>query len=573
VPRLFRTTRTRVLAFLLVCSVPTMGLALSDAHANRQRQAMAAAERAALLREAAAGNVVAAIEGAHQMLATLRSTPPVRDGTAEACASLLQSVVDAMAARYTGIVLVGPDGMLRCASRLRDEAPSDMSVLAFFREARARGGFVVSRISIGVGTGIHNLAVAMPGLAPADAPAGGAPVLAVGIRSDFLLQAGRRLAAPPATAIWIIDEANGSLALTEAASDAALPDAATAARVWDGSGQAVRGTAHDGSGFTYAAGTVQDDLRLIVGLADADWQGAADAAFRRRMLELAGILIVSLCAVLAALNLSVAGPIQTLAARVRGWQEQSGPFRPGNLQHAPAEVQALADAFAAATQALADRQAAQLQALAAREAMLAETHHRVKNNLQIVASLLNLQSDRAASPDARTELHAAASRIGTLSIVHRHLYLHGDPKEVELRPFLNDIARQALGGPGERIALVLDAPAMMLPADAALPLALIVNELVGNAVQHAFDDGRAGRVTVRLTALEPPAGMATLVVEDDGSGHAEAAADGLGTRLIRALSRQLGGTLAVAPRDGGGSRVALSFPLAARRAAERPAVG
>jgi len=317
-----------------------------------------------------------------------------------------------------------------------------------------------------------------------------------------------------------------------------------------------------------------------VALPDAEWVGAADAAFRRRVIELAAILIVSFFAVVGALNLSVVGPIQQLARRVRAWNEKSGPFVPGNVNRAPAEVQALADSFAAATRSLAARQAAQEEALRQREAMLAETHHRVKNNLQIVASLLNLQSDRESDPAVRAHFLAAGTRIRTLSIVHRHLYQHGDPSVVELRPFLEDVARQALNRMGERneerIALAVNGPEVLLPADAALPLGLIVNELVGNAATHAFSDGAQGRISVQVDRDPEDDSRMRVTVEDDGSGRGPDAigpeaekAGGLGMRLVRALSRQLGATLEIEPAAPRGTLARLAFPLAQERQGPR----
>ena len=200
-----------------------------------------------------------------------------------------------------------------------------------------------------------------------------------------------------------------------------------------------------------------------------------------------------------------------------------------------------------------------------------EIHHRVKNNLQIVASLLNLQASRIKVPQAKAEFQSARDRIRALATLHRHLYAHGELHTINMRGFLTELCEQLFQALGEterrRIHLEIEAPELGMYSDQVVPLALVVTEAVSNAVKYAFPHGRRGRISVRLTVDEE---TARLVMEDDGVGIPAGQAmtetgirDGLGIQLIRGFARQLNASLMV--EEGQGTRYELRFPL--RRAA------
>lgn len=200
-----------------------------------------------------------------------------------------------------------------------------------------------------------------------------------------------------------------------------------------------------------------------------------------------------------------------------------------------------------------------------------EIHHRVKNNLQIIASLLNLQANRIRQPQARAEFQSARDRVRALATLHRHLYAHEELHTINMRLFLTELCGQLFQAMGEtegkRIALSIEAPEVQVSSDQAVPLALIVTEAVSNAVKYAFPHGRRGHVWVHLAA---EGDAATLEVRDDGVGIAagreetEAGTrDGLGLTLIRGFARQLGATLTV--EEGRGTRYVVRLPLRRER--------
>ena len=197
-------------------------------------------------------------------------------------------------------------------------------------------------------------------------------------------------------------------------------------------------------------------------------------------------------------------------------------------------------------------------ALDQKSALLQELDHRVKNNLQVVASLVLLKSRRIKDQGARRVLTDMAERIGALSTAHRLLYADGGATWFDLREFLTDLSRDLmvpLNAADIELSLELDSVA--ISSAKAAPLALLVNELVGNAIRHAFPDGRG-----RLSVMAKWDGALRIVVQDDGVGPARhtSSDESFGKTLIDMLARQLKATMSwedAAP----GTRAVLVVPL------------
>ncbi len=190
-------------------------------------------------------------------------------------------------------------------------------------------------------------------------------------------------------------------------------------------------------------------------------------------------------------------------------------------------------------------------ALARNQVLFREIHHRVKNNLQTVASMLNLQP---ISPDIKRQMN---HRIGAMSALHEQIYRSGDFARVEVKDYLQAIVDRIRSSQESKVGLVADIEPMTVGKDAATPLGLLVNEVVTNAFKHGFPEGRAG--TVRVTLKKLPDNQAELTVEDDGVGFAgPKSSQGIGMRLVDALTAQLGGTSSFSGE--GGSKFVLNFP-------------
>ena len=212
-------------------------------------------------------------------------------------------------------------------------------------------------------------------------------------------------------------------------------------------------------------------------------------------------------------------------------------------------IVAVAQAFRqAAKRETADRVAK----LAERDLMLRELEHRMKNNFQTVAGLIEMQLRRAAHEPAKLALREALGRVVSISQAHRNLYAGEDVRTVDMAVYLKDLCANLAEALflGELVRLQCEAEPTPLERDRAVAVGLIVNELVTNAAKHAFADGRTGQI--RVAFERQPQGY-RLVVEDDGQGlpaDFSTRRKGLGRGLVEAFTRQAGGSLTVSKGPG-----------------------
>ena len=184
-----------------------------------------------------------------------------------------------------------------------------------------------------------------------------------------------------------------------------------------------------------------------------------------------------------------------------------------------------------------------------KESLLKEIHHRVKNNLQIISSLLRMQAGRIDHPLAQAALQDMQSRVRSMALIHEHLYRSENLAQVDLATYLKHLCHQLLrtlvARPGA-IQLHLELVPIRLEIDQAIPCGLLVNELVSNAFKHAFPEERPGEVRVELQPVAGGAGV-RLRVADNGVGlpvdFDPERLTSLGLRLVTDLACQIGGRL------------------------------
>jgi PAS domain S-box-containing protein len=211
---------------------------------------------------------------------------------------------------------------------------------------------------------------------------------------------------------------------------------------------------------------------------------------------------------------------------------------------------------------LAERRLA--ASLAEKEVLLREIHHRVKNNLQVISSLLNLQGSRVADSRAQELLVESQSRVRSIALVHEKLYGSKDLASIDFGDYLRALTSalwSTYGDVARRLALEVQTDEVRLGIEAAMPCGLLVNELVTNALKHAYPGDRRGAIVVDLR-VDVAAGQICLEVADDGRGFPEGLdfreVTSLGMQLVVSLTRQLQGTIEL--DRNGGTRFRVRFP-------------
>ncbi|MCW5922930.1 MAG: sensor histidine kinase [Saprospiraceae bacterium] len=185
------------------------------------------------------------------------------------------------------------------------------------------------------------------------------------------------------------------------------------------------------------------------------------------------------------------------------------------------------------------------------ELLLKEIHHRVKNNLEVVSSLLALQSAQIDDQGIKDAMLEGQNRVQSIGIVHQKLYQRDKLAAIEMKDYFLNLSESVLDsfGADDRVSIECAMDQLDVDIDTAVPLGLIVNELLTNTLKYAFPDGRKGKVRIKLE--KNPAGMLHLEVADDGVGKSSLThGTGFGGQLVSLLTRQLSGTMREEVKNG-----------------------
>ena len=207
----------------------------------------------------------------------------------------------------------------------------------------------------------------------------------------------------------------------------------------------------------------------------------------------------------------------------------------------------------------------QLQQLNAQnELLLKEIHHRVKNNLQTISSLLSLQSESISNKSAFDAIQESKNRVSSMALLHQKLYQGENLAAIEMRDYFETIGKtiiDSFGEKAENVALKIDMSELELDVDTAVPIGLITNELITNSLKYAFPNKQKGQISITLTSEEN--GLLKLNIADNGQATQKEASSkkskGFGTLLIQLLTTQLGGKLETS--TAAGTSTIIQFPL------------
>jgi two-component sensor histidine kinase len=306
-------------------------------------------------------------------------------------------------------------------------------------------------------------------------------------------------------------------------------------------------------------------LFILVGLPSSKITGWLPDALPLQLLGIAAMWLAGLLAAWIGTRAVVTRWTNRLTATAKTMSQGDLSVR-ADLAGAPAEIRRFGETLGEMAARLEAQRRDLQQALEEKDTLLREIHHRVKNNLQTVISLLNLQTKGMRHEGARLALRQLKMRIQALGLVHRHLYESEGLRTVDLRTFLGELCRLLQDGSGLshwQVRCGLDIAPVRLQIERAVPVALLVTELVTNSFKHAFPDGRTGAIDVRLTVEDD---TAKLSVIDDGigsqageNGDEGMERSGLGAVLIQALARQLNGEITTAGSPGTATTVAFSL--------------
>ncbi len=519
-----------------------------------QRDVADVRERLIQTAEAAASDEATLLTSGSQMLRALANQPDVRSGTA-ACVPALQNALKGLT-YITNILRFDAAGQALCLARHAPETPTDASKRIWWPEAQKRTDFFITPLAYSNVSRTNVIGGVLP-LQTATGQFDGVIALALDVSWLDVPLHTRRI---PAGAVLAVFDPAGKMIV---ANDFPIAAKVFANRPAGVQRDALLSASIDGRSWSYVfvpllnnPSSIGFAMRNRTLFASTYLHVATDLLLPVLMLGLAS------AAIWIATDRQVTRWIVYLRRIATAYAHGHYAIRPVALEQAPAEFRMLGETLSTMAAAVQDRDRRLREALAQKTLLIKETHHRVKNNLQIVMSLLSLQAGQLRDPQAQSALRQAQNRVNALALVHRILHEIEDFGAVDLKRLLEDLAHQLHEGAGagrRDLELQLDIAARHAPSDLAVPLTLFTAEALTNAFKHAYPSAaRGGFIRVSLLPIED--GKLRLAIEDDGVGVPDAPrGNGIGSRLIKAFAQQVGGAATVSGRDTGGTIVELVF--------------
>lgn len=469
-------------------------------------------------------------QGAAQVIAALR----IAD--LQACNSVLARLVGQ--GGYAGIALHRPDGSMRCS------APADAPTLA---GSAAFGTVVTSGQPALAGQSVDGDPLRLSVLVPEPGDGGAVAGVAVVTLADATPDAVQRdgfaliLLDPAGIVLW------ASIALPEARD--LLPADPEFFPLADNEGTfSARSAA--GADRAYSLVEVAEGEVFAIGTWPQETAGLEVWQSVPPLILPALMWAVSLVVAWLASEKLVTRHIRRLRGAIIDFAGGSRSVRPLPLQGAPQEIRDTAEAFARMTQTILRDEAELEDALHGKEILLREVHHRVKNNLQLIASIVNMQIRRTRSDEARRIMQSLQERMLSLATIHNGLYQTADVSEIRADRLFPGIVEQIVRASiaqGRQVRVSTHFDEVYIPLEQAVPLALLITEALSNGLRFATAC-KGDQPSLSLSLQVDPDGMTVLDVLNDAagsSGRPLAGEDttGIGTQLLLAFTRQLGGTL------------------------------
>lgn len=546
------TIRVRLGVALALALAPVLLLGAGQSFLAYQREA---ADRQAVLESAAhrsAATARARIEAAGILLETLGPGVIGMD-----CSSRLTEVRQRLGG-YANLIRFDGIGRVACAA---DDVPADPE--RRHRDwFRALAGGQAQFITVTPGASYAAEPALFAAVRTAD-PQGGFSVLAAVIPLSGLRPELSDRSLPRQSQVAVVDRRGEILSVTD---PAAFPDdvAGWVDRAAGRGSVLVYANDDDGQRRAYSVAPLVDDEVFVI--LSAPSRGLFVKAWLDPMSGIVFPLIgfgVALLAVFFAAERGVGRWIVYLQRVAAIYARGRFTVRPLRVERAPPEIRELAETLDHMAATIVARDASLHDSLAQKDALMREIHHRVKNNLQVISSLLSMQERALTDQVARQAMSDTRQRISALALIYRAVYQGADIKHVDLRPFLEELTGQLLAGDMSAHGSVrteVRADRLIIDPDKLAPLALFAVEAVTNAQKHALSQS-GGKLTVEFTVRGPEA---ALIITDDGGGR-NAPPDpedikGVGRTLMNAFARQLRGRCTLERNDQGGLTARLMFP-------------
>ena len=548
--------RFRLALTVLVALTPVAIVSIMQGVDRVQRDVADVRERLSQIAQAASNDEENVLASAEQVLRALSNQPEVRGANAQ-CNTALSDALKGLKF-FINIARVNAKGDVLCWAL----PPYSRSVAkqSWWGEAMQSNRFFISERIHSPRTGRPALAMVLPVWSPTGAFDG---VLVMGLDTQWFNFMLREKRLPEGGIVALFDSTGALIAANN--QDAAQGIFTDGVKPSLGNRSLVPAKGPQGEAWSYAvAPLIGNDVFIAFAMRDLDlfsWtyiHVATDLLLPVLMLSLASM------AIWIATDRQVSRWVAYLGRMAMAYARGHYSIRPAALEEAPSEFRQLGETFSSMAAAVQDRDRRLRDAIAVKTMLIKETHHRVKNNLQIVMSLLSLQATELRDPAARDALKQAQVRVNALALVHRILHEVEDQISVDLKRLLHDLAQQiheGFGGDRRDVRLEFDVVAREASSDLAVPLTLFAVEALTNVFKHAYPTGGPGGV-IHVGLRPVGGGQLELAIADEGVGIADdmAHARGVGSRLTEAFANQVGGSVSWSRRPEGGTVVALIFP-------------
>jgi len=546
------TLRQRLLLIITIALLPVAVVNVFQGVERVKRDTQDVSAQLIQSARATAADQDSVLASGEQILRAMGALKDVREISGN-CDSIM---ADAMigVSYFSNLSRIDANGVLVCSAVPLSKG-INISKLPIFTAVKATKGVVVGTKAVGLASGRPVVATQLALYNP-DGSFGGS----VGITLDaqwfgYLLRAHPL----PKNAVAVIYDRNGAILATN--NQAVAPAIAQAARNAGFPSDVSMDARQNGQAWRFGNAALLGNT-LFVAFAQRETQlfGQTYLHVGIDFLLPIAMILFAWIAISIATDRQVTQWIAYLRRIAIAYRSGHYTIRP-DLADAPSEFKQLGEAMSAMAEGIQDRDRRLRDSVNMKTVLIREIHHRVKNNLQIVMSLLSIQANQVKDPTARDALTQAQTRINALALVHRILNELEDQSTLDLRQLLDELSRQIAEGIGnaKNVRVEVDVPHMIVSSNVAVAVALFTVEALTNIFKHAFPRQAQGVIRVRLAS--DGEGRLKLSVTDDGIGFSmDDAGRSVGSRLIRTFGAQLGGVSSVRSDPGKGTVVELVFP-------------